>query len=95
MLETEPITSEVDPAICAGCGHCVEVCPYKAISLETITERVLGQTRERQVAKINSSLCQGCGACTVTCRSGAANLRHFTNEQILAEVDALCQTMQR
>lgn len=95
MLETEPITSEVDTAICAGCGHCVDVCPYKAISLETITERVLGKTRERQVAKINSSLCQGCGACTVTCRSSAVNLRHFTNEQILAEVDALCQTIQR
>lgn len=95
MLETEPITSEVDTAICAGCGHCVDVCPYKAISLEKISERVLGQARERQVAKINSSLCQGCGACTVTCRSGAANLRHFTNEQILAEVDALCQTIQR
>lgn len=47
MLETEPITSEVDTAICAGCGHCVDVCPYKAISLETISERVLGQTRER------------------------------------------------
>ncbi|MBR6756009.1 MAG: CoB--CoM heterodisulfide reductase iron-sulfur subunit A family protein, partial [Peptococcaceae bacterium] len=32
QLETDPCTSEIDPALCAGCGHCVGVCPYKAIS---------------------------------------------------------------
>lgn len=94
MLETEPITSEVDTKTCAGCGHCVDVCPYHAISLTTIEERLLGQTITRSVANVNTSLCQGCGACTVTCRSSSINLRHFTNEQILAEVDALCQTIQ-
>ena len=92
-LETDPCTSEIDPALCAGCGHCVNVCPYKAISLETIEERKAGKMVSRQVAKVNASLCQGCGACTVTCRSSAANLNHFTNAQILAEVDALCQTI--
>ena len=92
-LETEPTVSKVDNKLCSGCGLCVPVCPYKAISLETIQERVAGKTIERQVANVNGSLCQGCGACTVTCRSGAANLKHFTNAQILAEVDALCQTI--
>lgn len=93
MMETEPITSEVDKLICAGCGHCVDVCPYRAITLETIEERKLGKIIRREVAQVNSSLCRGCGACTVTCRSSALNLKHFTNEQILAEVDALCQTI--
>lgn len=94
MLETEPITSEVDTKTCAGCGHCVAVCPYHAISLVEIEDRILGQKITRTVANVNTSLCQGCGACTVTCRSSSINLRHFTNEQILAEVDALCQTIQ-
>jgi len=89
-MPTEPIVSEVNEAICAGCGMCVAICPYKAIELKTITERVAGKTIERKVASVNSGLCQGCGACTVTCRSSAINLKHFTNEQIMAEVDALC-----
>lgn len=89
-MPTEPIISEVNETICAGCGMCVPVCPYKAIEMKTIQERIHGKTVERQVATVNGGLCQGCGACTVACRSAALNLKHFTNEQILAEVDALC-----
>ncbi|MFZ5942877.1 MAG: 4Fe-4S binding protein [Bacillota bacterium] len=90
QMATEPIISEVNEAICAGCGMCVPVCPYKAIDMKTIQERAHGKTVSRSVAAVNSGLCQGCGACTVACRSAALNLKHFTNEQILAEVDALC-----
>ena len=89
-METEPTISIVNEAICAGCGMCVTVCPYKAIELKFIQERVDGKVINRRVASVNSGLCQGCGACTVACRSAALNLKHFTNEQILAEVDALC-----
>lgn len=89
-MATEPIISQVNEAICAGCGMCIPICPYKALELKTIQERVQGKTIERKVASVNSGLCQGCGACTVACRSSALNLKHFTNEQILAEVDALC-----
>lgn len=87
---TEPIVSEVNESICAGCGMCVAICPYKAIELKTISERLNGQTVDRQVASVNGGLCQGCGACTVACRSAALNLKHFTDQQILAEVNALC-----
>ena len=89
-LETEPSVSKVDQKNCAGCGHCVNICPYRAISLITIQEKSAGKLIERRVADVNSSLCRGCGACTVTCRSGSISLKHFTNKQILAEVDALC-----
>ncbi|MCR4442023.1 MAG: CoB--CoM heterodisulfide reductase iron-sulfur subunit A family protein [Peptococcaceae bacterium] len=89
-MPTEPVVSAVNEAVCSGCGLCISICPYKAIELKTISERVHGKTRERQVASVNTGLCQGCGACTVACRSGALNLKGFTNEQILAEVDALC-----
>ncbi|KJS87714.1 MAG: disulfide reductase [Peptococcaceae bacterium BICA1-8] len=89
-MPTEPIISAVNEAICSGCGMCVPVCPYTAIDLKVIQERIHGKTVSRKVANVNSGLCQGCGACTVACRSAALNLKHFTNEQILAEVDALC-----
>ncbi len=90
QLEAEPTVARVNEAICSGCAWCKPICPYKAIDIKLITERVFGKTIERRVAGVNSSVCHGCGACTVACRSGAMNLLGFTNEQILAEVDAVC-----
>ncbi len=87
---TEPIISQVNESICVGCGLCVPICPYKAIDLKTISERDHGRMIERLVADVNGGLCQGCGACTVACRSAALDLKHFTDQQILAEVNALC-----
>ena len=52
----EPTVSKVDTKICSGCGLCVPVCPYKAITLETIQERRAGKTIERLVANVNLSL---------------------------------------
>lgn len=89
-MATDPMISVVDESLCSGCAMCQPICPYKAIEMKTITEKVAGKIISRQVASVNSGLCQGCGACTVACRSGALNLKGFTNEQILAEVDAAC-----
>lgn len=89
-LETQPMVSGVDPAKCSGCQLCVPICPYKAISMETVSARQHGVTVERQVAVVNEGLCQGCGACLGACRSGALSLKGFTDEQLVAEVDALC-----
>ncbi|MEW6770167.1 MAG: CoB--CoM heterodisulfide reductase iron-sulfur subunit A family protein [Bacillota bacterium] len=90
-LETSPMVARVNEALCTGCLACREVCPYRAIQAVTITERLPGQPpRERVVARVTEGLCQGCGSCTVACRAGAVDLKGFTNEQLLAEVDALC-----
>lgn len=88
--ELDPLTSSVNESICSGCSTCIMVCPFKAVELKTISERFYGQTLQRQVAAVNEALCQGCGTCTAACRSGAVNLKGFTNEQILAEVEAAC-----
>ncbi|MGF7185116.1 heterodisulfide reductase subunit A [Desulfitispora alkaliphila] len=89
-MATDPMISFVNEGACSGCEICVPVCPYKAIEMKTLEERVHGGTKQRKVASVNQGLCQGCGACTVACRPGALNLKGFTNEQILAEVDAIC-----
>jgi heterodisulfide reductase subunit A len=89
-LATEPMVSEVDIDKCSGCGLCVPICPYNAITLEEIQERGHHGPITRDVAVVNSSLCQGCGACVPACRTFALNTKGFTNDQLVAEVDAIC-----
>ncbi len=87
---TDPVIATVDENICSGCAMCHPICPYKAIDFKTITDWIYDKKIKRQISTVNSGLCQGCGACTVACPSSALNLRGFSDEQILAEVDAVC-----
>ncbi|MBS4022736.1 MAG: CoB--CoM heterodisulfide reductase iron-sulfur subunit A family protein [Dethiobacter sp.] len=89
-LLSNPSVAEVNLKLCSGDMSCMVVCPYGAITEKMIEERRGRDMIKRRVADVNSALCQGCGACTVACRPGAINLKGFTNEQILAEVDAIC-----
>lgn len=81
-LENDPQVSVVDIKRCVGCGKCIKVCPYQAIK-ETV---IRGETK----AEVVETVCQGCGLCTATCPQGAIQVAHFTDNQILAEVNALC-----
>ena len=90
-LTADPLIAAVNEVICSGCLWCKPICPYRAIDEKVITEKVHGRQITRRVATVNAGLCQGCGACTVACRDGAMNLLGFANEQVLAEVEALCR----
>ncbi|MFX1280665.1 MAG: CoB--CoM heterodisulfide reductase iron-sulfur subunit A family protein [Promethearchaeota archaeon] len=79
-LEVEGATSslpEYNKALCSGCEVCVTVCPYNAISKDENDEIVITQV-----------LCKGCGVCGATCTNHAIVIRHFTDDQIMAEIDA-------
>ena len=89
-LMSNPSVAEVNQKLCSGDMSCMAVCPYGAISEKVIEERKGREMVKRKIADVNTALCQGCGACTVACRPGAINLKGFTNDQILAEVDAIC-----
>ena len=82
-LENDPMISSVDIKRCVGCGKCVQVCPFGAIKEVDF--------RGEPKAEVIETVCQGCGLCTATCPQGAIQLSHFTDNQILAEVNALCQ----
>lgn len=91
-IKSDPMVCSVNPAICSGDGACVAICPYKAISLVEVEDRLPdGRRVKRNVAQVNSALCHGCGACSVACKVGAMDLAGYTNQQILEEVEALCK----
>ncbi|MEW6727378.1 MAG: CoB--CoM heterodisulfide reductase iron-sulfur subunit A family protein [Bacillota bacterium] len=67
---------------CSGCGICVTICPYNAVSL-------VDKGGKHTVAEVNEVLCKGCGTCVAACPSKALSARGFKDEQIFAEIAAL------
>lgn len=71
---------DVEEKKCIGCGACVEVCAYTAIELY--------KTSKGMKAKVNPVLCKGDGLCNSVCPTGAIQLKHFTDEQLINEIDS-------
>ena len=71
---------EVDDKKCIGCGACIAACTYAAIEFR--------QTRQGQKAVVNPVLCKGDGLCNAKCPTGAIYLKHFTDEDLLSQIDA-------
>jgi heterodisulfide reductase subunit A len=85
----EPLSAEVDEALCGGCGICVSICPFGAMNLDGgRDEAALGRK-----AHVEAVYCRGCGTCAAACPTGAASARHFTRAQIVAEISALLGPM--
>ena len=78
-VEVEVTTAEVNKDICCGCQFCISVCPYGANSFDA----------ENDVSVVNEVLCKGCGTCATACPSGAIVTKHFTDEQILSQIEGL------
>ncbi len=69
---------------CDGCGACVELCPYHALSLEEYEQ----DGRKLKRNKVDKMLCKGCGVCAATCPKGGVVVCGFTRTQLQAQVDA-------
>ncbi|TSA29884.1 MAG: CoB--CoM heterodisulfide reductase iron-sulfur subunit A family protein [Bacteroidetes bacterium] len=78
-VHVEVTTAEVNETLCCGCQTCIMVCPYTAIHYD----------REKKVSVVNEVLCKGCGTCGSTCPTGAIRSKHFTDQQILSQIDGL------
>ncbi|MCF8373324.1 MAG: CoB--CoM heterodisulfide reductase iron-sulfur subunit A family protein [Bacteroidales bacterium] len=78
-VEVEVTTAVVNEDICCGCQTCISVCPYTAIHFDA----------EKNVSVVNEILCKGCGTCGSACPTGAIRSRHFTDKQILSQIEGL------
>jgi heterodisulfide reductase subunit A len=76
-----PTTAVVDEDLCSGCKTCLDLCPYQAITF--ISRNGTG------VAEVNEALCKGCGTCAAACPAAAITARHFSDAQILAQIEGL------
>jgi heterodisulfide reductase subunit A len=74
----EAITSRIDGTACTKCGLCAPICPFGAIIW-----------KKGEVAEVVEAACAGCGACGATCQFDAITMRHFTDDQLLAQVRAV------
>jgi len=81
-VPVEPITAEVNEDICCGCKTCLKVCPYTAIRYDLV----------KKVSYVNEILCKGCGTCSSACSTGAIRCKHFTDKQILSQIEGLFST---
>ena len=70
----------VDESKCVSCGACITVCTYGAIEFY--------DTPEGRKARVNPVLCKGDGLCNTVCPTAAISLKHFTDEEILDQIDA-------
>lgn len=78
----EPSIAQVDIRRCSGCGECIVACPYSALEL------VDGH------AQVDETACKGCGTCVGHCRSKAISLLHFTDEQLVAEMQGALRELE-
>ncbi|MBN1825341.1 MAG: FAD-dependent oxidoreductase [Candidatus Eisenbacteria bacterium] len=72
------VKSEVDAALCRGCGNCVEICAFGA-------PRLIPGPRGEPVSRIDPLACRGCGLCVSVCKTGAARIAPFSREWMLDE----------
>jgi len=86
LLSRDTVTAsgsvcEVNEKQCMGCGACASVCTYGAIEMR--------ETKQGRKATMNPVLCKGDGLCNAMCPTGAISLRHYTEDELLSQIDAI------
>ncbi len=81
-ITVEAITSRVIEEKCKMCGICAKVCPYNAIIFDKA---------KKQPPRVVEAACAGCGTCGAECPFDAIEMRHFTDEQIITQIDAMLE----
>ncbi|MBI5248203.1 MAG: FAD-dependent oxidoreductase [Desulfomonile tiedjei] len=79
QVEIDPTVARLDERLCTGCKTCAGLCAYNAISFN----------EQQKVASINDALCQGCGTCAAACPVAAIGVKHYTPDQIFAQIEGI------
>jgi heterodisulfide reductase subunit A len=77
-IKAEAVKASVDKDICVNCDACVVSCIFNAVEAEPFG-----------LPNIVEANCKGCGVCAAECPMGAMQLIHFTDQQIVAAIEAL------
>jgi heterodisulfide reductase subunit A len=72
---------------CLGCGACLAVCTYDAIEMR--------KGKQGRKAIVNPVICKGDGLCNAVCPTGAIVLKHFTDQELESQIDALVEEESR
>jgi heterodisulfide reductase subunit A len=85
LLSQDTVTAsgsvcEVDEFDCISCGACISACNYGAIEFH--------DTPQGKKALVNPVLCKGDGLCCAKCPTNAVMLKHFTDKEVLDQIDA-------
>jgi len=85
LLSQDTVTAsgavcEVEESKCISCGACISACTYGAIQFR--------DTKQGKKAEVNPVLCKGDGVCNAKCPTGAISLKHYTDEEIMSQIDA-------
>lgn len=75
-VEADGIVADIDYEKCNECGLCAKHCAFGAIELDEKRPEVI------------KAICKGCGTCAAECPKDAIDIIHFTDEQIIAQVEA-------
>jgi len=79
VVKVGGIVAEVNPDKCAVCLTCVRTCPFNVPVIDYSID----------AAYIDPAKCQGCGVCVSECPGKAITLKHYTDQQIIAQELAL------
>ena len=77
-IKAGAVKAIVDKEVCVNCDACVVSCIFNAVDAEPFG-----------LPSIVEANCKGCGVCAAECPMGAMQLVHFTDEQIVAAIEAL------
>jgi heterodisulfide reductase subunit A len=75
---------EVTENDCVSCGACITACTYGAIDFR--------ETPRGRKAWVNPVLCKGDGVCSTKCPTSAISLKHFTDDDLMSQIDAALLT---
>ncbi|MDR1608837.1 MAG: FAD-dependent oxidoreductase [Deltaproteobacteria bacterium] len=81
------VIAVVNPEKCAVCCTCVRACPVQVPKI--VRNEVDPALRGH--AFMEPAMCHGCGVCVSECPGKAIKFQFFTDEQLLAKVEAMVQ----
>jgi len=77
MMTSSGYVASIERALCAGCGDCVEACPFEALH------------RNGNGVELNWGKCMGCGVCEAVCKTGGITLARDERKGVPMDVRSL------